>query len=178
MNDCISWIIDGHVEKECVIKPSLVCAPVTPMAISNKHKTDTKRTEINVWVLDFKTGYHGAWHEFMESKKAHSGAFFFCCCVVLSRISKHVHVNLKNPTCLELIFRHVFLSKSFSLRARACIDLFHHLQPRMTLIPVSSPHPIHLSRALHCPRRAFKWHWYIRHITKTKGRQGPSFCAH
>lgn len=55
MNDCISWIIDGHAEKQCVIKQSLVCALVTPMAISNKHKT-YEGTEINVRVLDFKTG--------------------------------------------------------------------------------------------------------------------------
>lgn len=40
MNDCIGWIIDGHTQKECVIKQSPVCAQVTLMAISNKHKTD------------------------------------------------------------------------------------------------------------------------------------------
>lgn len=56
MNDCISQIIDGHAGKECVIEQSLVCAPVILMAISNKHKTDREQTEINVWVLNFKTG--------------------------------------------------------------------------------------------------------------------------
>lgn len=40
MNDCIGWIIDGHMEKECVIKQSLVCVQVTLMAISNKHGTN------------------------------------------------------------------------------------------------------------------------------------------
>lgn len=59
MNDCISWIIDGHVEKECVIKQSLVCALVTLMAISNKHKMDREGTEINVCVSDFRTTNHG-----------------------------------------------------------------------------------------------------------------------
>lgn len=58
MNDCISWIIDGHMEKECVIKQSLVCALVNLMAISNKHKTDREGTEINVCVLNFKTEKH------------------------------------------------------------------------------------------------------------------------
>lgn len=56
-------------------------------------------------------------------------------------------------------------------------DLFHHLQPRMTLIPISSPHLIHLLWALHCLRGAFKWQWYIWYITETKGRQGPVFTG-
>ncbi len=42
MNDCISWVIDGHMEKECVIEQSLVCALVTLMAIGNKHRTDRR----------------------------------------------------------------------------------------------------------------------------------------
>lgn len=55
MNDCISWIIDGHVEKECVIKQSLVCALVTLMAISNKHETEKERGRRSMSVSDFKT---------------------------------------------------------------------------------------------------------------------------
>jgi len=68
-----TWMIASVgllMEKECVIKQSPVCAPVTLMAISNKQETDGEGegTEINGRVSDFKTGNHVMWYEFLKSK--------------------------------------------------------------------------------------------------------------
>lgn len=148
------------------------------MTISNKHKMHREGTEINVWVLDFKTGNHVMWHDFMESK----GPFWIFYLFFLNTNGEPTNTasNVTNSSSYELIFRHVFMSH-ICPNLFPCGplhgDLLNHLQLRMTLIPISSPHLIHLSRALHCLSLAFKWQWYIRHITETKGRQGPSFYS-
>lgn len=111
--------------------------------------------------------------------KVHSGFFIF---LFLNTNGEPTNTasNVTNSSSYELIFRHVFMSH-ICPNLFPCGplhgDLLNHLQLRMTLIPISSPHLIHLSRALHCLSLAFKWQWYIRHITETKGRQGLSFYS-
>lgn len=158
MNDCINWIIDGHVEKECVIKQSPVCAQVTPMAINDKQETDRggegvrSMQEYQISKLDIMARDMNSWRA-----KIHSGL-----CQWITN-SKPWDVSPKKPytNCNSIMRRDQFLFIQTHFPTRVHVTLYVQIffpvglyvvtssiirQQRMTLIPVSAAHLIHLSQ--------------------------------
>lgn len=187
MNDSIGWVIDGHAEKACVIKQSPVCAQVTLMAISNKHKAGGEERALrSMSESRISKQEYSMWREITESK----GQFWNSLLCYLEswdvnpkslQIPDHFikhgqffFIKTNSPSCfhchacVQIIFspRGLYeVTSSIMCRGEWLWFLFQHL--------ISS-----ISRRSPLFEAASKWQWYIRRVTKTIRSTRPDFCTH